>query len=234
MKSTKCKIYNENEIRFLTILFFIVSFSEVMAEFFRYNFFIYLLKPLLIPVLVIIYFKSSKVKNSYFITSLFFAFLANILFISKDFNSIMLGSFFYAVYRVLIIYLVVRTVNIKNYFPIFLGCIPFAIIFGYITSLTFNELGDVLYMYFVQVILIIFLSGFALANYMVDDKKRNYWLLVSCLLFSMIQFILVLKIYYLSIFIFQPIAMLLYGFAQYSLYKFIILSEELDSNFSTA
>jgi hypothetical protein len=235
---TKNNVIKKNAIeesRILLLLFFTIALAEVIAEFFSDNFFIYFLKPMLIPILSIVYWKTSSEKNSYFLIAMFFAFLANIFFIAKDFNSILIGAIFFMFYRIIVIYLVLKIVKIKSYLPILLGSIPFIIIFMYVTCLTMNELEDWgLYIYIMQVVFMSFLGGFSVANYIVDDNKMNYWLLLSSILFTLIQLILILKIYYISISIFQPLSMILYVFAQYALYKFMLLSEEsLDYNTSS-
>ena len=101
-------------------------------------------------------------------------------------------------------------------------------VFLYITSITIDELGDQFYLYLVQVICICFLGGFSLANFIVDSNRMNYWLMLSAMLSTVIQFVLILRMYFLPVFIFQPMAMVLYAFAQFSLYKFVILSEVED------
>ena len=226
MKNKASNIKSTNEVNVLILLFFVVTLAEVLAEFFSFSNFIYLLKPLICPILIVIYWKSSVKKNSYFILALIFGFVANIFFIAKDFSSMLLGSLFFMFYRILIIYLVIKIVRVKKYLPVFLGSIPFAIIFLYVTSLTIDMLGNGLYIYIMQIIYMSFLGGFSLANYIIDSNKMNFWLLISSILFTFIQFIIILKMYYINMFIFQPIAMIFYAFAQFSLYKFMILSEK--------
>lgn len=227
MKNKVVHTKNTNEVNILIVLFFVITFAEVLAEFFSCLNFIYLLKPLICPTLIVIYWKSSIKKNNHFIAALLFALMANVFFIAKDFSSILIGSLFFMFYRILIIYLVIKTVRLKNYLPVFLGSIPFAIIFLYVTSLTFYALGNGLYIYIIQIIFISFLGGFSLANYIINNNKTNFWLLLSSILFTLIQFIIILKLYYINILIFQPIAMIFYAIAQFSLYKFMILSEKI-------
>ena len=215
-----------DDVKILLILFFTIGLAEVIAELFVNKTFVYILKPLIIPTLAAIYWKKSKQKSYYFLVALFFAFLANIFFVRTDFNSIMAGAFFYLLYRILVIYLVVRMIGIGNYLPVFLGSIPFLTVFSYIGCLTMDELGNALFIYIIQVLIMSFLGGFSVANYMIDESRTNFWLFLSSLLFSIIQIILILKIYYISVYIFQPMAMVLYIFGQYALYKFMILSEE--------
>lgn len=226
MKYKVINIKSSNEVDVLILLFFVVAFAEAIAEFFSFKNFIYLLKPLICPILIVIYWKSSAVKNNYYILALIFGLIANVFFIEKDFSSIILGSLFFMFYRILIIYLAIKIVRVKNYLPIFLGSIPFAIVFLYVTSLTFDELGKGLYIYIMQIILMSFLGGFSLGNYIINSNKMNFWLLTSAILFTLVQFMITLKIYYINIIIFQPIAMIFYALAQFSLYKFMILSEK--------
>ena len=225
MKIERLKKETSVEINILILLFFVTTFAEVIAELFSSTIFIYILKSLLSPILILIYWKSSKIRNIYFIIALLFVMMSNLFFVSTDFSSLLIGSIFFLFYRMLIIYLVIKIVRIKNYLPIFLGSIPFVIIFLYATSLTIDELGNAIYIHIIQVVFMSFLGGFSLANYVIENSKMNYWLFISCLLFAVIHFILILKTYYLPIVIFQPMVMLVYAFAQFSMYKFIILSE---------
>ena len=234
MKNNVINKRGVDESKILFSIFFIVAFAEVIAEFFADKFFIYFLKPLLIPILTFIYWKTSNQKSGYFIIAMFFALLANVFFISKDFNSILLGAIFFMFYRIIAIYLVLKIVKIKGYLPVLLGSVPFIIMFMYVTCLTMDEMNNSgLYIYIMQVIFMSFLGGFSLANYIIDENKMNYWLFISSILFTIIQLILILKIYYISISIFQPLSMILYVFAQYAFYKFMLLSENLDNDASS-
>lgn len=218
---------NSINIKFLLVLFFSIAAGEIIAEFFQENFFIYLFKPLLVPIITLLYWISSEKKNQKFLLAMFFAFLANVFFISKDFNSIIIGSTFFIVYRFFTVVIALKLVPLKNLKAIFLGSIPFISSLTYFGVLTINEigLGVSLLMYGFQVLLMSFLGGFSLANYMMNDNKMNYWLLLHTVFFTLIQFIIILKIYYLELLLFQPLAMFLYVFAQYAWYKFMILAE---------
>lgn len=217
---------NSIESKVLILLFFTVAFVEVIAEFFLEQTYICILKPLLVPLLAVIYWKTSNVKNHYFFIAMFFSMLGNIFFISSEFNSILLGVIFFLFYRIVAIYVIMKNVEIKNYGIVFLGSIPFLSVFIYISFLTMNELESGLYLYIIQALFMSFLGGIALSNYMINPNRTNYWLLVSCILFAIIQIIIILKIYYIAIHIFQPLSMILYVFAQYGFYKFVLLSEE--------
>ena len=226
MKNRKIEGFSKAEEKLLLVLFFSISFAEVLAEFFDEINFVVVFKPCIIPLLTLVYWKTSTERNGYFLISMFFALLANLFFISKDFSSIMLGSAFFLLHRGLVIYLVLKNVRIKRFLPVFLGSIPFLSLFAYLTLITMNELGDGFLIYIIQVVFMSFVGGFAVSNYMIEENKMNYWLLINSVLFAIIQFIIVLKLFYVSVLIFQPISMILYVFAQYALYKFMILAEK--------
>jgi hypothetical protein len=50
--------------------------------------------------------------------------------------------------------------------------------------------------------------------------------LMSTLFFAITQFIFVIRVYYINVNIFQPLAMALFVIGQYMFYKFLVLAEE--------
>lgn len=225
------QISSSSEANMLIALFFLVSLSEAIAEFFEYRSFIFIFKMLLMPILMLLYWTTSSVKNLYYLIALFFAFIANMLFIyNEDFDFIIFGATTFLVYRIITIYLIMKFVKIKSYFPVIIGSLPFLFIYFYLTCLTIDELGDGLFVYIIQAMFMSFLGGLSVGVYMINDNRKNYWLLISTLLFTVNQILLVIKLFYLSVITFQPISMALYCFAQYGFYKFIILSEQKDLN----
>lgn len=232
MKEDNIKqISSSSEANMLIALFFLVSLSEAIAEFFEYRSFIFIFKMLLMPILMLLYWTTSYVRNLYYLIALFFAFIANMLFIyNEDFDFIIFGATIFLVYRIITIYLIMKFVKIKSYFPVIIGSLPFLFIYFYLTCLTIDELGDGLFVYIIQAMFMSFLGGLSVGVYMINDNRKNYWLLISTLLFTVNQILLVIKLFYISVITFQPISMALYCFAQYGFYKFIILSEKKDLN----
>ncbi|OWP83138.1 hypothetical protein BWK59_12130 [Flavobacterium davisii] len=208
------------------ILFFIIGLFEVIAEYFNQILMIYILKPLLMPIMMFMYWKVSYERNIYFLLSLFFLLIANILFVSRTFNSAVIASVFFFIYRGLVIYLVIQDQPIKKKLPVVIGSLPFFTAFGYLTFLTKNELDKGIYIYLIQVLFLSFLGGLALSNYMINECRKNFWLLTNAVFFAIIQFLLVLKFFYLSTVIFPAISMLLYLFAQFALYKYMLEREK--------
>ena len=208
----------------IVVLYFTVSGVEVVAEFFKNTIIILCTKPLMMPLLATLYLLTTKNKNIVFLIGLTFTWIANLLFISKDFDYVIIGTLFFTSYRILTIYLVVRLVKVPGVIPLFIGCLPFFFIYLFVINLTYDELEDGFWLFVLQGIFTIIFGGLALGNYIFKSNKANTYLLISTMLFTFTQFLFVIRLFY-TINIFQPLAMLLYSVGQFMLYKFMIIEE---------
>jgi len=209
----------------LVALYFCVSAIEIIAEFLKEEQLVMYSKPLMMPILAALYLFTSKKRDVFFVTALIFSWTANMLFISKDFNYIITGTLFFTAYRILIIYLVIKLVRVPGVIPLFIGCLPFLFIYLFVINLTYEELQEGFWLFLFQGIFTIIFGGLSLGNYIFKSNKANTYLLISTMLFTFTQFLFVIRLFYVSLNIFQPLAMLLYVAGQFMLYKFIILEE---------
>lgn len=215
----------EKNTAILTVLYFALSGVEIIAEFFQDVPFVLLSKPLIMPMLLALYFLNTKRKNLVFVTALCFVWVANLLFIAKDFNFVVVGSIFFTIYRILIIYLVISYVKMPKFFPLLIGCLPFLFIYLFVINLAYEELNEGFWLFLIQGIFTIFFGGLVLGNYIFKSNNANTYLLISTMLFTFTQFLFVIRLFYTSLNIFQPLAMLLYVVGQYLLYKFVVMEE---------
>lgn len=209
----------------LMVLYFGIGAVEICAEFIKDTDWILYTKPLLMPTLAALYLYTSKKRNLFFMTGLVFTWIANMLFLSKDFNYIVTGTIFFTAYRVITIYLVIKYVRIPGIFPLLIGCLPFFFIYLFVINLTYEELEEGFWLFVFQGIFTIFFGGLSLGNYIFKSNKANTYLLISTMLFTFTQFLFVIRLFYVSLNIFQPLAMLLYVAGQFMLYKFLIIVE---------
>lgn len=212
--------------KMLISAYFIIALIEIVAEFFKDNEFIWITKPLIIPILAIFYWVKSKKPNSLFLIALFFNWIANIFFISQDYNHTIIGAYLFLGYRVAIIYLVLKKVKFPGILPLIISALPFLLAYMYFVNLTYESIGNGIYIFVVQGILIVFLAAFALANYIFKPNTSSILLLISTAFFTVTQFILVLKYCYISLNIFQPLAMFLFVLGQFILVIFLLLLEK--------
>jgi uncharacterized membrane protein YhhN len=210
----------------LTVLYFAIAAVEIIAEYFKNYTFIYGTKPLIIPILALLYIRKSKSVNYFYLAALFFSWAANIFFVSQDFQFIVVGAVLFFIYRSLAIYVILKHIKLPSLFPTIVGCVPFVFIYMYLVNLTYDTIGHGLVIFIIQCVLISFLGGISVGNYVLRSNKANTLLLISTLFFAVTQFIFVIRLYYVSINIFQPLAMLLFTMAQYLYYKFLILAEK--------
>ncbi|HMI07325.1 MAG TPA: lysoplasmalogenase family protein [Flavobacterium sp.] len=210
----------------LILLYFVVSGIEIVAEFLKTDFLILCSKPLLMPLLIAFYWRRSERTDWIFAGALFFAWVANMLFISKNFSCIITGTLFFMAYRILIIYLVLKLVKLPGVFPLLVGSLPFLFIYLFVANLTYGELGDGFWLFAVQGFFTIVFGGLSLGNYIFKSNKSNTYLLISTMLFTFTQFLFVIRLYYISLNIFQPLAMLLFVAGQFMLCQFILLEEK--------
>jgi hypothetical protein len=183
------------------------------------------------PLLIAIYWFTSKRINLHFVIALLLVWIANVLFIFPSVNFIIVASLFFLGYRLLIMFIVYRTVKFPGFFPLIIGCIPFLFLYIFVANISYKELGGLFFLFAIQGILVIVFGGYCLGNYILKPNKSNTYLLISTILFTATQFILVIKIYYLSNNIFQALAMLLFVSGQYLLYQYIILEEKKRERF---
>jgi hypothetical protein len=219
-------ILNTKMVKPLTGIYFLVALIEIAAELNNDISLISMTKPFLMPLLIAIYWCSTKRVNFLFVLSLLLVWIANLLFISTSMNSIIAATFFFLAYRILVMYIVFRMAKFPGYLPLIIGCMPFLFLYIFVANLTYKELGERFFLFAIQGIVMIVFGGYCLGNYILKSNKSNTYLLISTILFTAAQFILVIKIFYLSVNIFQPLAMLLFVSGQYLLYQYIVLEEK--------
>ena len=225
MKENKQHFSKSKLLKPLTAIYFFVAFVEIIAEYYKDYFFISITKPLLMPILIGIYLCSSKKTSRIFILSLITVWMANLFFISGTIQSTNFGMLFFLLYLVLIIFMIVKMIKFPGYIPMILGGLPFLLIYVLILNTAYNEPANSFPLIIIQGLFMIFFGGICLGNYIVKANKSNTYLLLSTIFFTVMQFILIIKVFYLHINIYRPLAMLLFVCAQFLLCKFTLLEE---------
>ncbi len=219
-------------IQIITIAYFIVAGCEIMSELFFYTPMIVAFKPLMPLLLVLLYWYSSDVRSPLYIIAMVLSSVTNVLFIPNDASALFLGLIVFTVHRILVVVLVFRLIKIRDIVPIAIGTVPFLLVFFYM--LASSDVPEESFAVMVlQNVLISILGGLAVSNYMMNDNRRNSWLLICGLLFVALQFIVFVEKYYLiglSPAMMRPIAMALNAFAFYTFFEFIMATEKSDDN----
>jgi len=223
-------------LKYLIVIYFAISLTEVLAEFFAYKPLIVGLKPLMPLTLMIVYFFSSSVRSSLFFLAMLFSAITNVLFIPDTPESLYLALIIFTFHRVFVLALMIRLLKMRDWVPPLIGAVPFLLIFFY---MLFNSEfpQDTFWILCIQNVLISVLAGLALSNYIMVDNRQNSWLLICGLLFVALQVIVFIEKYYLAYLspvILRPIAMGLNAFAFYTFYEFVISTEKSDNDGAAA
>ena len=228
MMSKKSTILNS-----LAICYFVIAFFEVLAEYFVGNVIIYILKPILPLFLILIYSIESDKKDKLFIIALLLSSLTNVLFIPNSSAFLFYGVVVFTVHRLIVIYLIFLHQKVKDYIPTIIATAPFLLIFFYLFSETIEIPENSIYILIFQNLLISIFAGIALSSYVMNDNKQNSILLISALLFVMLQFVVFIEKYFLiNEFqeLFRPLAMTLNALAFFSFYKYLVTAEKSYNN----
>ena len=223
----------ENIIKSLTVGYFVIAFFEVIAEYFVNRPIICALKPVIPLVLIIIYYIESDKKNMLFIVALLLSLITNILFIPNTPSYLFYGVLVFTIHRIIVIYLIFHFQKVNDFIPLIIATTPFLLIFFYLFLETPEIPQNSIYIIIFQNLLISLFAGIALSSYFMNDNKQNSILLISALLFVMLQFVVFVEKYFLvNEFeeMFSPLAMTFNALAFFSFYKYVITAEKSNSN----
>jgi hypothetical protein len=218
-----------NKVKLLTIILLFVSLVEITAEYFKILPIIYVLKPSLSIIILLLYWYSSNKKDYLFFLTIGTSLVTNVLFIPNHLNLIFIALVVFVIHRIITIYYILKIKKIKDFVPIILASIPFMLLFFYIFFDTELVSKKIYYILIIHNILISLLGGIALSDYIMNHSTFSYWLLICVISFVTLHFIIFLEKFYIDLLIFRPIAMSLNIFAYFAFYKFIIDMEKTET-----
>lgn len=223
----------ENLIKSIVALFFLVFLVEIIGEALSYKPLILFFKPLIPLTLIVLYLIESRKKNVIYIFLMFLSLVTNLLFIPNTFECLFYALIVFAMHRILVIYLIFKLNNIKDIIPVVIATAPFLIIFFYLYYETPSLPENSTFLLILQNVLISIFAGISLSDYVMNDNKQNSILLISALLFVMLQFSVFIEKYYLDneySEILRPLSMTLNAMAFFSFYKYVIVAEKSDDD----
>lgn len=225
MKKKSEVLFKKKLIKPFIALYFFFSLIEVLAEYYNDSFYISVSKPFLMPLLILVYYLSSRKFDLYFVASLVAAWLANLFLMHSSATNFILGATFILIYRLLIMSLVLRKVRFAGYLSFVLSCLPFLFIFLFVANVAYSQLAGHFVLYLIQGVFMILFGGFCLSSYINKPTISNTFLLISTMFFTATQFMVIIKSFHPSLGRLQAAAMLFFVLAQYLIYKFMIRDE---------
>lgn len=210
-------------------LYFAVATVEVIAELFSYKPFVFVFKPLISIVLMLLYWNTSNQRNPLFFVTILFSLITNVFFIYDTETMLFLGLIAFFVHRLMMIYYIIKLIKLKDFIPLLIGMIPFMFFFFYLLSITSELTARSYGILIIQNILISIIAGMTLSHYVMNNgKKDTPWFFIFGLLSVTQYFIVFIEKYYLSDLSpvsFRPLAMILNTAVYYAFYKFVVAIE---------
>ena len=217
----------------LTILYILVVVAFSFFDLKSFPILEFLLGSFRIPLLILMYFLASKIKSTLYFSALILFFFAYLFFRENTpfFNFI--GAIISLAYRILIFIIVYKRIENKNWLAIVLASIPFFFIYLYALLLIESEVKIDFYPWVVNGFLTSFIGGMAAYNFLFQDKKRLYWLIISAILFVIQIGVFLINKYYYPDEILRMLTIILFGISNFTFYKFVLLQEELKLKYTS-
>ena len=215
----------KQKITIISVIYFFVASVLVFGEAVRNQQIVTLFKPVLIPLLAVLYFISSTKRSAVYFCALLLAVSSNVMLIFSTNTFIFYGVTAFLLYRVMIILLVVRYTSKFHFLAFAIAIIPFLFIFIYLLDMTESTLSTGIFPAIANALVMSILAALSLSNYVFEDDRRNSWLLISSLLFVVLMFIFVIERFYLENPVFRPLSVIIFSAAHYAFYKYLVLSE---------
>ena len=217
----------------LTILYILVVVAFSFLNLKSFPVLEFLLGSIRIPILILMYYIASKTKSTLYFSALILFFFAYLFFRENTpfFNFI--GAIISLAYRILIFIIVYKSIENKNWLAIILASIPYFFIYLYALLLIEKEVKMDFYPWVLNGFLTSFIGGMATFNFLFQDKKRLYWLIISAILFVIQIGVFLINKYYFPDEILRMLTIILFGISNFTFYKFVLLQEELKLKYTS-
>ncbi len=225
-ESIQLRTEQSNIKYFLIALYSAITLTLIICEFAGAKSVIFIIKPFLIPTLLLLYISASQQKNIVYMLALFATVCGNVLFLSDHPKLLFAGMISFVVYYILIIIVAAKTVKKVRLVSFALATLPFLFVFLSLLNLTMNAIGDNIYPAATNGVLVSVMCGLALSNYIFYDDKKSSYFAISAMLFAVLIFIVIIQKYYLANIVFQPLSALIFACGHYAFYKFLLEGEK--------
>lgn len=220
-------------VKLLVILYFVIATVEVAAELVSCKPILFILKPLVLIILILLYRYSSTQRDLLFFVAILFLLITKMYAIQNSEQMLFFGIIAFFLHRVIMIYYIFKLIKLKDYIPSLITMIPFLFFFFYLLSLTTNITPRNYYGLMLQSVLMSILASMTVSHYVMNNEKKDVWLLIFGLLSVTQYFMVFIDKFYLLGFspvIFRPLEVILTTSVCFTFYKFVITTERLNDN----
>lgn len=220
-KSTNSFFRKSRFVNSVAIGYLFLSIVAVILEFFKDKDLLILVKPLVIPVLLFMYWCSTRRINLIYIFALLAAWIANLFLTSTLLIPMVVGTLFVLIYKVFFVHLVHTSLKLKAIFPIVVSAVPFVLFYALLTIITYSSVKELFFLYISQCIILVILGAYALANFFNKSRKSSLYLLLTVVFLILDQ---VLNIILNGNF--EAVGLLFFYAAHYLFCRFLVVDEK--------
>lgn len=179
-----------------------------------------------IPILIGVYLLVSVKRQWIYILGLLLYQAASMFIASNNDKQFFLyGSISSILFKLCLCILVFNLVKPKNRLAVSVATIPFFVIYLYIVYFVHLKLSSSLNFWIINGFLTSFLGGVSVISYLNNPAPKEYWLLITTLLFLAQTGAFFINKFYLQNEGITQMVILFYGASHYTFYKFLILKE---------
>lgn len=207
----------------LGLSYIVISLILIYAEYLKYYPLLYIFKPILMPLLALMYIRTETKMNWYFVLSLFFIWIANICFINAGKTMFIVGAFNTFLSRLFVFLLLIKKFRFPQSTPFIVGTLPFLMLAITVLELISDNLGRAYIFFIINGALVIAIGGLAMANYFIHADKMNTYVMISVIIATFMQFLVAVDFYYVSIPVFRPMIIAAFSVSQYVFYQSVLM-----------
>lgn len=214
-----------HKTRIALYFFGLVSILDLLGILFEVPLFIHTFKPLIIISLVILYVFSVKNRNKTYIVALFFSFLGDSLLMYEGQFYFISGLLSFLSAHILFILIVLKGLNKPSKLNWFQAASPFILYLILLIFLLKDDLKSMLIPVVIYAITIGFFGIFTFVDYLQKRTIQSKTMLIGAVLFIISDSILAIQKFHTSNELFPFLIMFTYIFAQYLIYKALVLKD---------
>lgn len=214
----------------LLILFFAFAFGYGYSLLTNQDAFIYLLKPFIVPSLILHYIAKANTVNIFFIIALFFAFTGDLLFNIVMDDAFLLAMSSFVMFNFFIMIIVAERageIKINNFL---ISIMPFLLILFIVINYAFNAQGTMSLLLTIYGGIIAILSAFCLYFYLKTKGTMALYFLIGSLFFIVAGISKGLKEFDVNTFFLKVLNNISYTFSLYFYYKAMMSKHAIIDN----
>ena len=219
-------MYQKSYSQYLSILYFLFVFIDVIGIVTDLHILRYIFKPMLMPVLALAYITSVTSIQKSFIIALFFSFLGDVFLLFEGGNYFILGLASFLTTHIIYIGIVAREIRNLNSKWLLFAVTPFLIFYFTLMYLISPNLAEMKLPVIIYGIVISIFGVFTLYYYYQTRSKKVLLLLLGACIFIASDTCIALQKFYLQNIELGSVIMLTYTIAQFLIYKYMIKKVE--------